>query len=532
MGHAHRRSTADKPNYAIQRNSGDTHWLWSPNALSTSTVGVRLSQKIGDNWEIVGAVEAGFNPYTLRLINGPAIAGRQQSLHARRTRGPLLIPRAPEHGTTGKASSALSNPTFGTLTFGRTTLLSMSALSAYDPVASVAFSQLGFTALYATFGASPTSRINTAFTYRLTYQGFRVAAQAQVGGYDQDNAATEQYQAQIGTDFNGFSFDAIAGYAKNALTFQSFAGATTAGRLQSVLDCSRDGREHGRRRAARPLRMGKIQVLRRIYLLALRQSEQSELTRTGWRSIAPGVIVPPGFVTINAYTVPRVLDTVWTGLRYAVWSNLDLAAGVYSESQNDFLAAPAVCTGSGSATSSTRCAGGRCSYSFLADYRPIPRVSLYAGLLVSTVYGGVASGFCTPKTSRRPSACGFASDSRSAGVAADAALHAIVGIAAEPVVVAVSGMSIGLEHLDCRRGRHGLDRSARPLSGRRGRPGGVVRPIVMGMRTVPAMDLERCRGSLGLRVGGRRSRQQCGERESDVAMSSLRPLACARERAS
>ena len=81
----------------------------------------------------------------------------------------------------------------------------MSALSAYDPVASVAFSQLGFTALYATFGASPTSRVNTVFTYRLTYQGFRVAAQAQVGGYDQDNAATQQYQAQIGADFNGFS---------------------------------------------------------------------------------------------------------------------------------------------------------------------------------------------------------------------------------------------------------------------------------------------------------------------------------------
>jgi hypothetical protein len=62
---------ADKPNYAIQRNSGDTHWLWSPNALSTSTIGIRLSQKIGEDWEIVGAVEAGFNPYTLRLINGP-----------------------------------------------------------------------------------------------------------------------------------------------------------------------------------------------------------------------------------------------------------------------------------------------------------------------------------------------------------------------------------------------------------------------------------------------------------------------------
>ena len=71
-------------------------------------------------------------------------------------------------------------------------MLSQSALSAYDPVASVAFSQIGFTALYATFGASATSRINTGFTYRLTYQGVRAAAQAQIGGYDQGNAATEQ----------------------------------------------------------------------------------------------------------------------------------------------------------------------------------------------------------------------------------------------------------------------------------------------------------------------------------------------------
>ena len=95
----------------------------------------------------------------------------------------------------------MSNPTYGTLTFGRTLLLSQSALGAYDPVSSFAFSQIGFTTLYSTFGASPTSRINTAITYRLTYQGVRAAVQAQVGGYEQENAATQQYQAQIGTDF-------------------------------------------------------------------------------------------------------------------------------------------------------------------------------------------------------------------------------------------------------------------------------------------------------------------------------------------
>ena len=268
----------------------------------------------------------------------------------------------------------------------------MSALSAYDPVASVAFSQLGFSALYATFGASPTSRINTAFTYRLTYQGFRVAAQAQVGGYDQDNAATEQYQAQIGTDFKGFSFDAIVGYAKNALTFQSFGGATipvgynpnsivrATARIRAASSCL--AATSGRNSSSTLAISTRSRSIRAI-----------PITPTDCRPSLKESVVPPGFVTVNAYTVPRVLNTVWTGLRYAVWSNLDLAAGVYWESQSNFLASPAVCTGSGSATSSTRCAGGRYSYSFLADYRPIPRVSLYAGLLVSNVYGGVASAF-------------------------------------------------------------------------------------------------------------------------------------------
>jgi hypothetical protein len=62
---------ADKPNYAIQRSSGNTHWLWSPNGLSTSTIGVRLAQEVAKDWEILGVAEAGFNPYTMRLINGP-----------------------------------------------------------------------------------------------------------------------------------------------------------------------------------------------------------------------------------------------------------------------------------------------------------------------------------------------------------------------------------------------------------------------------------------------------------------------------
>ena len=316
------------------------------------------------------------------------------------TRPPILIWRVRARGITVEEPSGLATRLTGTLTFGRTQLLSQSALGAYDPVASVTFFQIGFTALYSTFGASPTSRINTALTYRLTYPNFRVAAQAQVGGYNQENAATQQYQAQIGTDFRSFSFDAIAGYAINALTFQTFGGAP----LPVGFDPNSIVR-------ATALNTGGVELLGRyqwqkfkfylgdIYSVSSNPSNSS--FPNGVPSIAPGIFVPAGFVTTNAYTVPRILNTVWTGARYAMRSDLELASGVYWEYQNNFLAAPAGCTGSGTATSSSRCAGGRYSVSFLIDYLPVPRVNLYAGLLVSNVYGGVASGF--QHTHGRPS---------------------------------------------------------------------------------------------------------------------------------
>jgi predicted porin len=382
---------ADKPNYAIQRNSDNTHWLWSANGLSTSTIGVRFAQEVVEDWEVIGVAEAGFNPYTLRLINGPQSLADNNPFTLANQRTSFDSARA---GTwdNGQAFVGISNPTYGTLDFGRVILLSQSAIGAYDPVASFAFSQIGFTAFYATFGASATSRINTGFTYRLTYPGFRVAAQAQVGGYAQDNAATQQYQAQIGADFGGFSFDAIAGYAFNALNFQTFGGAPTPVGFDpdSIV-------------RATALNTGGVELLGRYkwekfkfyagYIHAVSVNPSHPDFANGVSTIAPGIIAPPGSVTTNAFDHPRVDDTVWTGVRYALMSNLELASGVYWEIQNNYLAAPDVCTGSGSTTSSSKCAGGRYSYSFLIDYLPVPRVNLYAGILVSNVYGGVASGF-------------------------------------------------------------------------------------------------------------------------------------------
>src|SRR6516165_9213203 len=86
-------------------------------------------------------------------------------------------------------------------------------------------------------------------------------------------------------------------------------------------------------------------------------------------------------------------------------------------------------------------------------------------------------GSSTPRTSHRPSACGFAFEVYSTRVSVDAALVAVVRIAAEPIVIAVSRMRIGLTPPALRRRDPSL--RGRRLGGMR-----HVAPVTMMTRRV------------------------------------------------
>ncbi|MCI4679400.1 porin [Rhodoblastus acidophilus] len=382
--------SSKKPNYGIQKNSGDTHWLWSPNGISTSVFGVKLNEKLGNGWRLIGVAEGGFSPYTLRLINGPrTLAENNLKKLAQQTSNS-------DSDRTGQWDNSqgffgISNRTLGVLTFGRTNALSHSLLTAYDPVASVAFSQLGFSGAYSGFGVNSTTRVNTAVTYRLSYRNLRFAAQTQVGGYNQGNAATAQYQVQIGADIGGLSFDGVLHMAKDAAAFSSYSGSPTpAGYDPNSIVKATLANTRGVELLAR-YKYGPFRFYAGFIRAVLQNPSNSY--PNGMPTGAYGIFVPPGAVTADAFTVPRRYQTVWTGVRYKILSNLSAAAGVYWDTQNDFLPAPGICTGSGSATSSSQCAGGRYSYSFLINYKPLKRIDVYAGAMVSNAYGGTASGY-------------------------------------------------------------------------------------------------------------------------------------------
>ena len=85
---------------------------------------------------------------------------------------------------------------------------------------------------------------------------------------------------------------------------------------------------------------------------------------------------------------------------------LDIGAAYYYLEQNNFNSSATPCALANSTivqpngqslvvsrVNNSSCAGSQDAISFLIDYRPVKRVDLYAGVMISNIYGGLANGF-------------------------------------------------------------------------------------------------------------------------------------------
>ena len=237
-----------RPNIVTKQSSPHSQWLWTPNGLSQSVVGIKMSQPLPwlsgpflSGWSLVGTAETGFNPFYGYL------ADAQRSQVQNNGKALVLQNANADSSRTGQwdnsqAFIGLSNPTYGTLTGGRVYTLSLDAINSYDPMGgSYAFSPIGYSGSYAGFGDTEAARAETAVKYRLNLPNFgiplasdfRVAGLWQFGGYDQGNGTNGLYQGQIGGDFNLFggtpfagalSVDAIGSFAKDAVNVGTFSG--------------------------------------------------------------------------------------------------------------------------------------------------------------------------------------------------------------------------------------------------------------------------------------------------------------------
>ena len=376
--------------YGIRRASDGGRFSLFPSALSTSVVGLKMEERIFEDWLLIGVAEFGFSPQSGMFINGPrSLADNNLNTQANQT----------AHGDSSRAGQwdnsqgfiGISNKTYGTLTFGRINALTTDVISAYDPVRSNAFSLLGFSAAFAGFGNTQLARVNTGFVYRLEYQNFRVAGLAQVGnGYALGNGSMGEYQGQIGATFGGFSIDGVVSYAKDAVGLATFGGSgLPPGYDPNAILRGTLSNNTGVLVAAR-YKWDPFEVY--AGYTYSRQANPSYDFPDGIPTIALGIFVPAGFVNSANFNVNRVLNAFWVGGKYNIWSNLSASVGFYYQTQNDFLQAPAICTGFSTGISSNKCAGSQSALSGLITYRPFKRMDIYAGMMISNVYGGFAFG--------------------------------------------------------------------------------------------------------------------------------------------
>jgi predicted porin len=436
--------------FITNQNKG-VKWLWTPNGMSQSVIGLKMSQSLAPiglaGWSLIGTIETGFNPYYGYLADAQQSQVRENGL-------PLVAKSANNDSSrTGQWDNSqgfigVSNKTYGTLTVGRVNTLSLDAINSYDPMGgSYAFSPLGFSGSFAGFGNTEAARANTAVKYRLdipypSFYGanFRVAGLVQWGGYDQGNGTTGLYQGQAGGDINLFqgspyggtlSMDLIGSWAKDVVNVGTFNGTCTQitkGAFAGQATCTSGlptGYSNTDVTATLSNNTGflatakyKVQALTVFGGYAwLKQANPSDDFLNGFETIGgwnvpatinqslPGAkAFPTAWTNFTNFTDPRIAPYFWVGAKYAITPQLDVTGAYYYLQQSNFNTT--ACTGvtstftepngnkfSIATSSSNKCAGTEDAFSALIDWRPVKRVDLYAGIMVSNVYGGLANGF-------------------------------------------------------------------------------------------------------------------------------------------
>jgi predicted porin len=371
--------------HLISKNSNAPLYSWMPNGLGQSYIGIKGDEPISGNWSFIFNLQSGFDPYTLQLANGP------KSLVQNNT-NPLDVQSA--NGDSSRAGQpfntvaygGVSNPTWGTLTVGRQDSLVLDGLGLYDAMAAApAFSVIGVSNTAAGSGDSENARYETSVQYGTHIGAFRFAALYQFGGYSPGNGSRGAIEAQVGGDFGGFSFDAVASKVRDAVSLSNYAvsplpAGVTVDDLKATLSNNTSAVIMLRYKYRTVTFYGGFEVIQ--------FQNPSDTYLQGFTTLG-GYTVLPGAVTTTEYDIAKILRVSWLGAKVAVRDDLDVAAAVYHYNQNNYNTS--TCTNGG--LSSSKCAGTLDAASAMMDYRITKRFDFYAGVMWSRVAGGLASGY-------------------------------------------------------------------------------------------------------------------------------------------
>ena len=372
-------------NTLIKKNGSQSHFTIAPNGLGQSYIGVKGKEPIASDWSLVFNFQNGFDPYTLQRANGPKslVQNNTTPLDQQTANGDSS--RAGQLFNT-EAYAGFSHPTFGALTAGRQNSLILQGLGDYDAMgAAPAFSVIGVSNIAGGGGDTENARYNTSVKYDVGAGPLRFAALYQFGGFDQGNGSNGAFSTEVEGHFGPLTFDLVGQKVKDAVSLSNFGQfPLPAGVPLNGLKATLSDKESGLVAARYDFDRASIYAGWEYILFA----NPSDAYPNGFTAIG-NYPVPAGFVNATAYTEHKILRVFWTGVKYALRDDLDIAGAYYHYYQNDYNTAP--CTDGGLSASS--CRGALNAFSAMIDYRPSKRVEAYGGFMWSQVTGGLASGY-------------------------------------------------------------------------------------------------------------------------------------------
>jgi predicted porin len=350
----------------------------APNGLSQSKIGLSGVEPLGvGDFKGIFKLETGFNPTSGRLTDGP------RSLidnNGRPNNNKVTASDSSRAGQPfqGAAYAGMSSNTFGTLTFGRQNSLMADDLIKYDPqLQSQAFSPIGYSGVSGGLGDTEDKALDDVLKYNFAYGPARIAVLYQFGSRGFVPEGSESFD--IGADFAGLSVDALYGKVRGAVAAASLTAAQNAAAPGTLAATISDNTAYS--------------FMARYTMKPITIYAAYEHIKYGNPKdpLPAGTVDIGGYVlsTVNntAYTINKVWEFSWAGVRYSVTQKLDVTAAYYHLKQNSYAANHC------SNTSSSSCSGLFHDASLVADYRWTRRFDTYAGVHYSSASDGLAAGF-------------------------------------------------------------------------------------------------------------------------------------------
>jgi predicted porin len=419
-------------NYIVEKASNGAYFGVAANLMSTSFIGLRGKQEIGDNLYAVFNLQTLFNPASGMNANGLGAIVQNNGLG----QSPQLGTWANSYGDSSKAGQMFNNaayfgvssPTYGTFTMGRQSALSSDLVVNYDSLSgSNAWSLITFEGATGGGGVTENRIYDNSYEYRLNIGPVRLAAEAQLrnGG---NSAVGNAFEGDIGFDYMGLSMDFLGGKITDATSVSTTLTTAQVSLLtNNQLSTTGNGVGYGINCSLGC--MSAVVSDNTVFAVAARYTIGPWKLYGGYEHIqyanpdsplAPGAFgiggYNFGFANNNFYASNKNLNVFWVGAKYSITPTLDIAAAYYGQRAGYFtvgagqtgttgMAAYAV-NPSGAASLATQaaacaqnsaasagCAGGTDMVSIAIDWRFARHVDLYAGVAWEQKFGGFVNGY-------------------------------------------------------------------------------------------------------------------------------------------